>query len=1241
MEDNQKVQQKQAEQASNNQRPSLNQAARKQQSFRQSLIGKDGRATTGKGNLDSIIVNEAVNALVYGDVINRYTKSGKKKHECFFYLLETDCNILQWLSAHKKFSESRIKLSEIKNIQSKPSLTEINNYDSSVSLCLTMDGGFELILEFNDKKTRDKWWKGLLFVKEYGPDYDIQNYQTKEQFIAQLLLGAEIDKKKKITDKEVKKLLRKLLIQINNEELEDKIKKYYKNNEKSLTYNEFIELTITLLEKPEIQPIYQSYCTNNNMILQKDILKFYQNEQGENYDEKQVLSKMNKLTKGREKKMINYLSFCQLIFTGDNSIFDPAKQVISNMDKPLSDYFINSSFRSYLVYDLVTQTKDLTKAYIYLLQKGVRHLDIYCQDGESGVPEALQGVFQVTPVSVEDIFKAIKQYGFERSVYPIIINLEHECSVNQQNLIAQFLVNVFQDMLYRLPEDFISLDYLPSPNQLKKKIIIRAKGKLANIISLYEKKVYKKVKEREEREQYEREMKLKEEEQRKKRQKKEEEERMRKQQQEEEEENEEEDDDEYEYDDSYSGKKSNQKSKNNSNKKNNSNQKKPIVQQKTIQKKPQNGPNITRDNSKQPSIALLGQLNKKQPNEIEQLIDLELNLDKEFLNEDNYATIKTNQINQFQILQNKALITANREIKSMVIQQQNSQYSLVENPKEAMQRKMRTDQIQFQEARSPSLKSQQSNKQRRHTARSSSFKQIPHLEIPFKSDVPLYEYHGSQPNVNLVANKDENFAMDSPVFIKHQNVNEKKRHSLLYMARKRASFENLPIGSILNNAQTQQNESQKDLLQNNSFYGDKKLLNGEQDNDDDDESSDFVSQNRDITSQILIFDNNKSTNKQGVDDINAILSNAINNGGNNGGDNVSIRGDMMQNSTYSPDFKIVNMKSQKNIKKKNSVPISNNIEQCTALFACKYSIQQELSIWSFSQLSEQKISQITVALIMNPQEEMNQQIVNHTRQYLLRTYPKQAKSDHSNYNFLQTMVSGCQFSAMNYYTQDLYLLAYLQYFKQNASCGYVLKPPWLLSSTAKTSNQYFEKEASKPKIWLKVEIISAQSLRIPGDEEKIFSPYISIRLIGTALDIQANENLFVSNQVKNNSCYNPQFENCIADFTVYIPELAFVIFQVYDNPECQDRFAQYAIPVSCIRKGFRTIPLLDSQLNPIPNSFLFAHISIEILTQQQQQQNQQTLKTQNNQINTSTQGLSKKSKNAQNNQPSLHNITSI
>lgn len=47
-----------------------------------------------------------------------------------------------------------------------------------------------------------------------------------------MLLGSEVDKKKKINEKDVKKMLRKLLISIRNEELDDRMKKYFIGNEK-------------------------------------------------------------------------------------------------------------------------------------------------------------------------------------------------------------------------------------------------------------------------------------------------------------------------------------------------------------------------------------------------------------------------------------------------------------------------------------------------------------------------------------------------------------------------------------------------------------------------------------------------------------------------------------------------------------------------------------------------------------------------------------------------------------------------------------------------------------------------------------------------------------------------------------------------------------------------------------------------------------------------------------------------
>lgn len=48
------------------------------------------------------------------------------------------------------------------------------------------------------------------------------------------------------------------------------------------------------------------------------------------------------------------------------------------MDRPLSDYYINSACRSHLAYELVPSLKEPTRGYMYLLSKGVRHIDITC-----------------------------------------------------------------------------------------------------------------------------------------------------------------------------------------------------------------------------------------------------------------------------------------------------------------------------------------------------------------------------------------------------------------------------------------------------------------------------------------------------------------------------------------------------------------------------------------------------------------------------------------------------------------------------------------------------------------------------------------------------------------------------------------------------------------------------------------------------------------------------------------------
>ena len=74
----------------------------------------------------------------------------------------------------------------------------------------------------------------------------------------------------------------------------------------------------------------------------------------------------------------------------------------------------------------------------------------------------------------KDVVEACKNYAFEKSEYPVIFSIENHCSVDQQDRMADILVNILGDLLYSEPIKQEE-EELPSPEQLKRKILIKAK----------------------------------------------------------------------------------------------------------------------------------------------------------------------------------------------------------------------------------------------------------------------------------------------------------------------------------------------------------------------------------------------------------------------------------------------------------------------------------------------------------------------------------------------------------------------------------------------------------------------------------------------------------------------------------------------------------------------------------------------------------------------------------------------
>ena len=98
-------------------------------------------------------------------------------------------------------------------------------------------------------------------------------------------------------------------------------------------------------------------------------------------------------------------------------------------------------------------------------------VDIYDGDKE---PVVYHGKTLTTKVSLRKVCEAIAKYAFAVSPYPIIISAEVHCSIQQQDMIASIMYEVFGEALVSAPvHGRPKLEALPSPEDLKGRFLLK------------------------------------------------------------------------------------------------------------------------------------------------------------------------------------------------------------------------------------------------------------------------------------------------------------------------------------------------------------------------------------------------------------------------------------------------------------------------------------------------------------------------------------------------------------------------------------------------------------------------------------------------------------------------------------------------------------------------------------------------------------------------------------------------
>ncbi|XP_066257407.1 1-phosphatidylinositol 4,5-bisphosphate phosphodiesterase epsilon-1-like isoform X2 [Euwallacea similis] len=223
--------------------------------------------------------------------------------------------------------------------------------------------------------------------------------------------------------------------------------------------------------------------TNNSQVITlSTFTKFLETRQMETRSEDEVKDLIDRHEPDptlRAQHCLSFEGFARYLMDKDNYAFIPECEVPMDeeMRKPLSTYYVASSHNTYLTGHQLKGESSI-ELYSQVLLSGCRCVELDCWDGEDGYPMIYHGHTFTTKIPFTAVVETISKNAFVTSPYPVILSLENHCSLQQQSRMAHIFQRVFGDRLvtsFLFESDYSDEPYLPSPEQLKNRILIKNK----------------------------------------------------------------------------------------------------------------------------------------------------------------------------------------------------------------------------------------------------------------------------------------------------------------------------------------------------------------------------------------------------------------------------------------------------------------------------------------------------------------------------------------------------------------------------------------------------------------------------------------------------------------------------------------------------------------------------------------------------------------------------------------------
>ncbi|GAB0199343.1 1-phosphatidylinositol 4,5-bisphosphate phosphodiesterase delta-3 [Grus japonensis] len=249
------------------------------------------------------------------------------------------------------------------------------------------------------------------------------------------------------------------------------------SGDERLEGRELEEFCRRLLRRPELEELFGRY-SGEDRVLSAEELQDFLRDQGEDASLRQaraVIHAYELNEKARQQDLMMLDGFMMYLLSAAGDILNQEHtKVHQDMSQPLCHYFISSSHNTYLTHNQIGGTSS-TEAYVRALMAGCRCVELDCWEGSDGEPVVYHGHTLTSKILFRDVIESIRDYAFKQSPYPVILSLENHCGLEQQATMAQHMKAILGDMLLTQPLEGQDPHDLPSPEQLKGKVLVKGK----------------------------------------------------------------------------------------------------------------------------------------------------------------------------------------------------------------------------------------------------------------------------------------------------------------------------------------------------------------------------------------------------------------------------------------------------------------------------------------------------------------------------------------------------------------------------------------------------------------------------------------------------------------------------------------------------------------------------------------------------------------------------------------------